>query len=89
MKNVEIYTVNYCPYCFDAKKLLEKKQIKFKELDITENEDEIKEKLKQYYNIQDPVTVPQIIISGQRIGGFDALKALDEKGELDKLLNEE
>jgi glutaredoxin 3 len=31
-------------------------------------------------------TVPQIFIDGRHIGGCDDLHALDDKGELDKLL---
>lgn len=89
MKNVEIYTLDYCPYCHEAKALLDRKDIKYRELDITNNEEELREKLKEFYNIQGSVTLPQIIIGGKRIGGCDSLKALDASGELDKLLQEE
>lgn len=89
MKNVEIYTLNYCSYCHEAKALLDSKNIPYKELDITDDEDELREKLKEFYNIQGEVTLPQIIIGGKRIGGCDSLKALNESGELDKLLQEE
>ncbi len=37
MKQVEIYTKNYCPYCWRAKELLRIKGIPFTEYDITEN----------------------------------------------------
>ncbi len=33
-------------------------------------------------------TVPQIFIGGKHIGGFDDLRALDLRGELDPLLSE-
>lgn len=89
MKNVEIYTLDYCSYCHKAKALLDSKNIPYKELDITYDEEELSEKLKQFYHIQGEVTLPQIVIGGERIGGFDSLKAMDESGELDKLLNEE
>lgn len=89
MKTVEIYTVNYCQYCFWAKELLNNKGIKYKELDITEDEDELRKKLGEYYSIEGEITVPQIIIGGKRIGGYNELKALDESEELDRLINEE
>lgn len=88
MKKVEIYTVDYCPYCQKAKELLTQKQIPFKEIDITENEDVYRKELADFYHITGSVTVPQIIIDGKRIGGFDNLEALDASGELDKLLED-
>lgn len=89
MKNVEIYTLNYCPYCTRAKDLFDNKHIEYKEYDITSNEDKMRNKLTELYNIKTVVTLPQIIINGERIGGFESLKALDESGELDKLLSKE
>lgn len=86
MKKVEIYTVDYCPYCHEAKELLNKKQIPFKEIDITTNEDAYRKELAEFYNITGTVTVPQIIIDGKRIGGMDKLEELNSSGELDILL---
>ena len=88
MKDVLIYTVDYCPYCKKAEMLLKAKNIPFKKIDITDNEKEHREKLAQYYDIQGRVTVPQIIIDKRRIGGFDDLYELNSSGELDKLLKE-
>ena len=89
MKKVEIYTVNYCPFCHKAKELLDSKKIAYKEIDITENEDTYRKELGDYYNITGVVTVPQIIIDGKRIGGLDSLEELNNNGELDKLLETE
>ncbi len=86
MKDVVIYTVDYCPYCKKAELLLNEKGIPFKKIDITANEDEYREKLGQYYDIQGRVTVPQIIIGGKRIGGFDVLEKMNNSGTLDELL---
>lgn len=88
MKEVEIYTVDYCPYCKKAEMLLNEKGVKYKKHDITSNEEEYRERLGQYYDIKGKVTVPQIIIGGQRIGGYDSLSALDKDGKLDGLLND-
>ena len=89
MKEVVIYTVDYCPYCKKAIMLLNEKNIKYKQIDITQNEQEYRERLGQYYAIEGKVTVPQIIIGGKRIGGLDNLSAMNESGELKKILNEE
>lgn len=88
MKDVVIYTVDYCSFCKKAEMLLKEKGIKYKKIDITKNEEEHRKKLGEYYDIQGRVTVPQIIIGGRRIGGFDVLEKLDNSGELDNLLED-
>ena len=88
MKEVLIYTVDYCPYCKKAEMLLKEKKIPYKKIDITQNEKEHREKLAQYYDIKGKVTVPQIIIGQKRIGGYDDLYSLDNSGELDKLIKD-
>ncbi len=88
MKDVVIYTVDYCPYCKKAEVLLNEKDIPYKKIDITENEEEHRKKLGEYYGIEGKVTVPQIIIDGRRIGGFDVLDKLNRAGELDKLIED-
>lgn len=87
MAKVVTYTVDYCPFCKKAKKLLNEKGIEFEDHDITANEDEMRAELGRTYNIPGDVTVPQIIINGKRIGGFTDLKALNDSGKLDELLN--
>lgn len=89
MKKVEIYTVDYCPYCIKAKEILTERNIPFKEIDITENEHEYREKLGDYYKIEGKVTVPQIIIGVERIGGLDSLEGLIADGKLESMLSQE
>ncbi len=86
MKDIVIYTVDYCSYCKKAELLLNEKGIPYKKIDITKNEDEYRKRLAQYYDIEGRVTVPQIIIGGKRIGGFDVLEKLNNSGNLDELL---
>lgn len=74
MKNVEIYTVNYCPYCHKAVDLLDRNNIPYKQYDITDNEDEMRKKLGEMFNIEGRVTVPQIVVDGKLLGGYDKLK---------------
>lgn len=88
MKEVLIYTVDYCPYCAKAEMLLKQNNIHFKKIDISQNESEYRQKLAQYYDIKGKVTVPQIIIGSKRIGGSDDLEKLLASGELDKILKE-
>lgn len=83
MAQIEIYTTKVCPYCVKAKNLLNAKDVDFTEHDLT-NDDAGREALLKKSNGMR--TVPQIFINGQHIGGCDNLYALEEKGELDKLL---
>lgn len=88
MKDIVIYTVDYCPYCKKAEMLLNNKGVQYKNINITSNEEEYRNKLGEYYGIEGRVTVPQIIIGGKRIGGFDVLEKLENSGELDKILED-
>lgn len=88
MKETVIYTVDYCPYCKKAEMLLKEKNIDYKKIDITSNEKEERERLGREYGIEGKVTVPQIIIGGKRIGGFDVLEKMNNSGSLDVLLED-
>lgn len=83
MQNITIYTTTYCPYCVKAKDLLNRKGAKYEEINV-ENEPELREALVQKAGGRK--TVPQIFIGDYHVGGCDDLYALDQKGELDKLL---
>lgn len=83
MAKVEVYTKDYCPYCVKAKDLLQKKGVKFTQIDVTNN-DKLREELVHKANGRK--TLPQIFINEISIGGYDDLYALDSRGELDKML---
>jgi glutaredoxin 3 len=80
---VEIYTTTFCPFCVRAKRLLKGKGIEFAEIDVT-HDDELREKMVEMAGGRR--TVPEIFIDGKIVGGFDELKALDDRGELDAML---
>ena len=84
MKNVTVYMGPMCPYCDAAKRLLNKKNIPFKEINIALEEGKMEEMLKKSNGMK---TIPQIFIEDHHIGGYDELRALENKGELDKLIN--
>jgi glutaredoxin 3 len=83
MARVEIYTKFLCPYCARALSLLGSKGATVEETDITMNSSARAEMMERSGG---RVTVPQIFINGNHIGGSDDLAALDEKGGLDPLL---
>ncbi len=79
---IEIYTVDYCPYCKKAIAFLDEHKVDYTRTRIDDNEEAWREKLRKMYNIQGDVTVPQIIIDGKRIGGYTDLMAAYDKGEI-------
>lgn len=89
MKQVTIYTLNYCPYCKKAKTILRDKNISFDEIDVTADEDVQSKKIAEKFKITGEVTFPQIIIGKDRIGGCSDLEQLIKENRLNKLLNEE
>lgn len=86
MQKVDIYTTAICPFCADAKKLLDKKGIKYHEISVDKDEAKRDEMIKLSGGSK---SVPQIFINGKHIGGFDKLSELERSGELDTLLKGE
>lgn len=80
--NVEIYTVDYCPWCKKALAFLKEHNVEFTHHRIDEDENTWRKKLGEMFNIKGDVTVPQIIIDGKRIGGFTDLMAAFQKGDI-------
>jgi glutaredoxin 3 len=78
-----MYVTSWCPYCLQARSLLEKKGAQFDEIDI----DTIPEARAQMVARSGRSTVPQIFIGSTHVGGSDDLYALDAAGGLDKLIN--
>ena len=83
MKKIEIYTTNYCPFCVKAKLLLNKKRIKFYEIDVS-NDESLREKMSSMAN--GARSVPQIFADNIHIGDCDKIHKLDQENKLDKLL---
>lgn len=79
---VDIYTKVTCFYCMRAKALLEEKQVSFNEIKIDNNTELRNAMIKR----SGGVTVPQIFIGDQYVGGCDELFALHAANKLDELL---
>jgi glutaredoxin 3 len=80
---VQVYTTNYCPYCFRAKALLQHKGVAFEEIDVTDDQ-ALREKMVKLAGGRR--TVPEIFINDKIIGGYDELRALEDEGKLDEML---
>lgn len=83
MASVRIYTKDPCPYCVRAIRLLTEKNIDFEEIDLTDQWEEM-DRIKNETGWR---TMPVILIHGKLVGGYDDLKALNESGELDRLIS--
>lgn len=80
---VEIYTKWGCPYCVRAKALLDGKGVSYTEYDITMGGPK---RAEMQERAPGAMTVPQIFINDQAMGGSDDIHALDRAGKLDPLL---
>lgn len=82
MADIEIYTTSTCPFCYRAKQLLQAKNVRYTEIDVTGDSD-TRARMRARAGAH---TVPQIFIDGQPVGGCDELYALEDAGKLDPLL---
>lgn len=84
MTSVTLYTKDTCPYCINAKRLLDNKGVTYTEISVydmsSEERAEVAQKTNNYR------TVPQIFIGDTFIGGFDNLNELNQTGKLDAML---
>ena len=78
LKQVVIYTMDGCPYCDAAKRLLKFKNVDFEEINITDR-DEMWDEL--YRRTGGRQTVPEIFVGEKLIGGYDDLVQLYKSGK--------
>ncbi len=83
MKNVTVYMGPMCSFCDAAKRLLTRNNIPYKEINIALDEVKKEEMLKKSNGKR---TIPQIFIEDYHVGGYEELRALENKGELDNLI---
>ena len=83
MKQVLMYTGDYCPHCKSAKALLESKNVAIKEIDVWKDESKRAELQERTGGAK---TIPQIFIGDHYVGGNDELQILNRQGKLDQLL---
>ena len=79
---VTLYVSDWCPYCQRAKGLLEQKNVAFSEINVEEDA-KFRDEMIARSNRR---TVPQIFLGDKHIGGCEDLIALNDSGELDRLI---
>lgn len=80
MKKIIIYTKDNCPFCDMAKNLFNNKNLQYKEINVSNDQEKIEEMIQK---AQGRRTVPQIFIDEEHIGGFDDLSEYNKNGKLD------
>ena len=78
MTDIKIYTTNWCSYCNFAKRYFDEEGQSYEEINI-EEEGISREKMMK---ITVGMSVPQIVIDGKPIGGYDELMKMASAGEL-------
>jgi glutaredoxin 3 len=84
MQAVKMYTTAVCPYCVQAKRILQSKGVAHIEEIRVDSQPQERVKMME---ITGRRTVPQIFIGETYVGGCDDLMALDSQGGLLPLLN--
>jgi glutaredoxin 3 len=79
---VKIYTTSWCGYCHAAVRLLKQKGVELEQIDAEDG------KTRRWLReTTGRSTVPQIFIDGNPVGGYSDIRALDDRGELDRMLD--
>ena len=78
MKEIKVYTTSWCGPCKMAKRLLDEKNLDYNEIDIEEKGWSREDLFKKTGGR----TVPQIVIEGETIGGYDDLIIMENQGKL-------
>lgn len=81
---IQMYTSDACPYCQRAKRLLSSKGVEFDEIHLGLRDADARRRMSEVTGGR--MTVPQILVDDRPLGGYDDIKALDDAGELDRLL---
>ena len=82
MKEITVYTTDFCPYCERAKKLLRKRGLSWTEINLARDAEGRNELVAK----TGLMTFPQVLIDGVLVGGYTEVAAAADSGRLDELL---
>jgi glutaredoxin 3 len=82
VSEVIVYTTEMCGSCVGAKKLLHKRGIEFREVNLSRDPDGRAE----LQRVTGMFTFPQVVVGERAVGGFNELLAADRSGRLAELL---
>ena len=79
MKNIIVYSGPMCGYCDAAKRLLERNNLEFTDIDVS-TKDGLRDEMTKKANGRR--TIPQIFFNDEHIGGYQELRELEKAGNL-------
>ena len=79
--DVILYTTDNCGLCVAAKRLLERRGIAYRQVNLGRDPEERAELVRR----TGLMTFPQVVVGDQTLGGFQELNALDRQGALGQL----
>ena len=83
MKNIIMYTGPLCNFCDAAKRLFERNNLSYKEIDISTKDGLRDEMIKKANGKR---TIPQIFFDDHHVGGYVELRSLEKENKLKDLL---
>ena len=83
MKKITMYTCPMCSFCDAAKRLLQRNNLSFNEIDISSKDGLMEEMIKKAKGKR---TIPQIFFNEYHVGGYQELRALEKEGKLLNLI---
>tara|TARA_B100002051_G_scaffold78581_1_gene75066 strand:+ start:101 stop:355 length:255 start_codon:yes stop_codon:yes gene_type:complete len=83
MKNIIVYSGPMCGYCDAAKRLLERNNLEFTDIDVS-TKDGLRDEMTRRANGRR--TIPQIFFGEKHIGGYQELRELEKNGSLFNLI---
>ena len=83
MKNIIVYSGPMCGYCDAAKRLLERNNLEFTDIDVS-TKDWLRDEMTRRANGRR--TIPQIFFGEKHIGGYQELRELEKNGSLFNLI---
>ena len=82
MRDVVVYTSNSCGFCVRVKMLLNARGIDYREINVSGDPEAFVELARS----SGMMTLPQVFIDGELIGGYRETAAADATGRLQELL---
>jgi glutaredoxin 3 len=82
MREAVVYTTEPCGYCVRVKMLLKSRGVEFREVNLVSDPRGLQELAER----TGMMTLPQVVIDGELVGGYRDTVAAVEPGRLDELL---
>jgi glutaredoxin 3 len=80
---VVLFTTERCSFCDRVKMLLARKGVSYDEVYLPRDDMESR---RQLVRITGRYTLPQVIVDGNPLGGWEDLRRLEDAGDLDSAL---